>query len=368
MPKPLKKEVKNKIERRSKLSNFGLGRERDVFIENFAMLVASGITINAALEAMQEEKISKRMKDIIGTIEVDINSGYSLSNALEKTALFSPNTLSLIRIGEESGQLAKNLKVIAEQQIKDRVFKAKIKSAMMYPLFVLGLAFFIGIGVAWFILPKLANVFDQLQLELPAITEALIALGKYLGEHGAIAIPITLVGCIAILYFIFFFPKTKVIGQTLLFLIPGIKKLIMQVELARFGYLLGILLKAGIPVPRAIGSVHEATNFPQYKKLYASFMDSINEGNSFKKTFSLYPKSKKLLTPPVQHLIIAAEQSGNLAETFLKISQNYEEKTEITSKNLSVILEPFLLVVVWIGVVLIALAVILPLYNLIGGL
>ena len=364
-----KKNQKNpKAKKHTWLSNFGLGSERELFVENFSMLVTSGVSITDALASIQEERLSKRMIGRIEEIKQDIESGSSLAKALERSHLFSDHTLSLIRIGEESGQLSKNLAVIAEQQVKDKSFKAKIRSAMMYPIFVLGLALIIGIGIAWFILPKLSTVFSQLNLELPTVTRWLIATGTFLGENGSWVIPLFLCGFILLMMILFVFPKTKNIGQAILFSIPGIKNLIREVELARFGYLLGTLLAADIPAPRALHSLAEATKFPYYKKLYVGMESSIEEGNSFQKTFELHPKSKKLLTIPVQKLIIAAEQSGSLSKSLLRISKSFQEKTEITSKNLSVILEPLLLVFVWLGVVAIALAVILPIYNLIGGL
>jgi len=368
----MKKVSKNRAEKKEKshswLESFGLGGEREIFIENFSMLVSSGVGIIPALSSLQEEKLSKRMIDRIEEIKNDIESGSSLSKALKRTGLFSDHTLSLIRIGEESGQLSQNLQVIAQQQVKDKSFKSKIRSAMMYPIFVMGLALVIGVGIAWFILPKLSTVFSQLNLELPTVTRWLIATGNFLGENGAWFLPLVILGFVIMIMTLFVFPKTKVLGQRFLFNIPGIKSLIREVELARFGYLLGTLLAADISAPRALHSLHEATKFPHYKKLYASMRDSIEEGNSFRKTFELYPKSKKLLTIPVQKLIIAAEKSGRLSKSLLQISERFQEKTEITSKNLSVILEPLLLVFVWLGVVAIALAVILPIYNLIGGL
>ncbi|MBN1778636.1 MAG: type II secretion system F family protein, partial [Candidatus Buchananbacteria bacterium] len=166
---------------------------------------------------------------------------------------------------------------------------------------------------------------------------------------------------------IFYFPKTKIIGQVILFNLPGIKRLIQEIELARFGYLLGTLLKAGLPINQALDSLVQATTSYQYKKFYRRLAISIENGNSFQKSFLNYKRLKRLIPNPIQQLVFAGEQSGGLSKILLKISQIYEVKTETTTKDLSVILEPILLVIVWLGVVSVAMAVILPIYNLIGG-
>lgn len=348
--------------------HIGLGKERDYFVENLSMLIGSGITILAAIDAVKVEVRSRGMKKILDTLKEDIEGGSPLWRAFEKTGIFRDHTISLVRIGEESGHLSQNLKLIAAEEEKDRAFRSKIRSAMMYPVFVLSLTVVIGAAVAWFILPRLASIFAELRIELPFLTKALINVGNFLGQYGLIVFPIFFSVLGFTIYVTFYLPRTKFIGQALLFSFPGVKRLFQEVELARFGYLLGTLLDAGIPVTKALDSLYKATAFPRYKKLYLHLREQVEEGNSFQKSFATFKKIGKFIPMPIQQLIVAGEQSGNLSEILLKISSTFEEKTEDTTKNLTVILEPILLVIVWVGVVGVALAVILPIYNLIGGL
>ena len=139
-------------------------------------------------------------------------------------------------------------------------------------------------------------------------------------------------------------------------------------ELARFGYLLGSLLEAGMPIVDSIKSIKETVSFYNYRKFYSFLENSIEEGNSFQKSFSSYKKINKLFPSPIQQIIIAAEKSGHLSDALKKIGNVFEERLENTTKNLAVILEPILLVIVWFGVMAVAFAVILPIYGLIGGL
>ena len=347
--------------------HIGVGKERDFFIENLSMLVASGMPILSAIHAVTEDVRSRAMKKIIDVFAQDIESGSPLWKAFCRTGIFRDHTIALIRVGEESGTLGDNLKLIALQEAKDRSLRSKIRSAMMYPILVLVLTAVIGIGVAWFILPRLSVVFSQLRIELPSITKGLIATGTFLGAYGVIVIPLFCVVLGLVLYFIFFNPRTKHFGQTLLFAFPGVNRLLREVELARFGYLLGTLLRAGLPVTQAMDSLCNATQFLQYKRFYGFLRDSIEEGNSLQKSFAKYKQSQRLLPSTVQQLLISGEQSGNLSSTLLRIGDMFEDKTENTTKNLTVVLEPLLLIIVWIGVVSVAIAVILPIYNLIGG-
>ena len=349
------------------LFTFGLGKERDYFVENLSMLISGGMPMNDALQAISEEMRSRRMKNVISGIRADIEAGAPLWRTLANANLFPEHSVSLIRLGEESGKLTENLKVVAIEQEKDRIFKSKLRSAMMYPVFVLSLTVIIGVGIAWFILPKLALVFSQLKVTLPLITKILIGAGTFLGSYGQYVLPAAIFGAAILFYIVFSFSKTKFIGQFLLFSSPGIKGLIKEVEVARFGYLLGTLLEAGLPITHALGSLGSATEISQYRKFYVHLLDSVKDGNSIHKSFLSFKGTNRLIPAPVQQLIVAGEQSGTLAVTLLNIGRVYEAKTETSTKNLTVILEPILLVLVWLGVVAVALAVILPIYSLIGG-
>ncbi len=351
-----------------RLSLIGSGKEKDNFVENFAMLVSAGMDILSALDAIKTSIRSKPLKQVVEGMQADIEGGSPIWRALDKSQLLPPHINALIKIGEEAGTLSHNLNVIVEQQRKEKSFRSKMRSAMMYPLFVLGLALVVGLGIAWFILPRLTSIFTGLNIPLPLITRGLMALGIFLGEWGAVVIPLFLVCLFAVLYFLFVFPATKFIGQAVLFHLPGVGRLLQEVEIGRFGYILGTLLEAGLPVTAALIAIRDATVFRSFKYLYNFIHDRVEEGHSFQNSFRLFPKANKLFPPAIQQLIGAGEQSGKLAGTLLNIGLVYEAKTELTTKNLTVILEPLLLVTVWLGVVAVALSVILPIYSLIGGL
>jgi type II secretory pathway component PulF len=357
-----------KIADQKHLSTFGLSKERDQFIENLSMLVLSGMSIVGAIASIIKQTKSAGMKLILERMLLEIESGSPVWKSFDKTKFFKGYTISLIRLGEESGNFAENLKVVSLEEEKDRDFKSKVHSALMYPIFVLGLTGIVGIGISWFILPKLAKIFYDLKLALPLITRVLLAFGLFLSKYGLIAVPLGAVIIGGLAYIAFFNSRTKFIGESIIFMIPGVKTLLMEVEVARFGYLLGTLLEAGLPVTKAIDSLAAASEVIRYRKFYIALRESVEMGNSFEKSFLAYKNIDDLIPPPVQQLIISGEQSGNLNKTLIKVGQVLEAKSDTTTKNLTIIMEPILLVIVWAGVVSVAFAVILPIYSLVGGL
>lgn len=346
----------------------GIGKEKRYFLENLSLLVASGMNVVDAVKNIAQDVRSSAFKRVLGKVERSVADGTQLWQALEAARLFDDNAISLIRIGEESGKLSENLGVIAVQENKNQIFRSKIRSAMLYPVFVICMSLIVGVGIAWFILPKLAVVFAQLHVDLPFVTKMLVRFGSFMNTHGTTVVPIAIVGIILIVYLLFFNRLTKRIGQRILLSLPGVRRLTQELELSRFGYLLGTLLDAGLPLTQALNAIANASPFISYKKFYKKILGLIEEGNSFEKTFGSISNSRSYIPLPIQQMIIAGEQSGGLSKALTTIGDNYEAKSEITSKNLSVILEPVLLVIVWVGVVFVALAVILPIYSLIGGI
>lgn len=358
---------KNKRKKFPNILNLGLKNQKELMIENLALMLSAGLDVLQGLEAVNAEADSWAMKKLVQVLIDEIENGSNLWRALEYTKAFPAQTISLVRVGEESGRLVENINVVIMQQRKQRDFNSKIRSAMMYPSFVLFITFVVGLSITWFILPRLTVVFSSLNVKLPLITQILIAFGKFLADYGSIFVPSVIAGVLCLLYILFVFRPTKVIGQFISLRIPGIKKLVIQTEIARFGFVFGTLMEAGMPLIYALDSLSRSTEFRAYKKFYAYLIKSLDEGNSFKKSFDGYRRSKKLIPKSIQQLIAAGEKSGNLSKSLLKIGEIYEEKIEITTKNLSIILEPILLFIVWLGVLAVAIAVILPIYSLVGN-
>lgn len=342
--------------------------DEEYFFENLSMLIISGIDIGTALDSLEKSVQTRFMKSLIAQMRMDIESGTSLSMAIGRQGILSEQMISLLRIGEQSGRLGENMQLIAGQLEKNKSLKNKISSATLYPVFVFCLTLIVGIGIAWFVLPNLSQVFSRLHITLPLTTKILIFVGNFLKSYGVIAILISM-GIIILLGILFAtVAPMKMFGQTVLRIIPGVRTVVREIELTRFGFILGTLLRTGLPFPQALRFLEESTEYYTYKRFYRFLTRQIEEGNTLAKSISHYSYNTSYIPLPFQQLIGTAESSGKLADTLVHIGELSEVKIDIVTKNLSVLLEPILLVIVWLGVLWVAVSVILPIYGLIGGL
>ena len=342
-------------------------KDREYFTSNLALLLKANVAVGEAFEALKATTKSRRLKAALTQLQQDVDDGLPLWQALERSGIVSQQTLTLVQLGEQSGNLNENLRIAAIQEEKQRAFRSKVRSALIYPTFVISLTVIVGLGVAWFLLPRLAETFSQLRVDLPAISTAMISFGTFLQQNGIWAVPAAAVVVLILLYILFAAPPTKHIGQWLLFHTPGIGRLLHEIEIARFGYLFGTLLQAGLSVTEALRLLARATTARQYQRFYLDLHHMFDEGYSFAEGTERLGH-RQLLPPAVRQMIISGERSGALPETLQNVGAIYEEKANISTQNLQAILEPILLVIVWLGVMGVAVAIIIPIYSLVGGL
>ncbi len=352
-----------------KLAMIGIGAEKDFLVENLSVLLNSGMDVLASLSAISQEIKSHRLKKRITAMVGDIENGEPIWRAMDRTEVFSGQTIALTRIGEDTGRLVENLRVVAQQQQKDRLFRSKIIGAMSYPVFIVVMGAGVGSWVLFYLLPQLADTFDSLNIPLPFITSLMIGAGKFARDHGAVMFPAMVASAIVTFVVCFVLPKTKAIGQWFLLTLPGIGPMLRDAETGRIGYLLGSLLSAGVDLVDGLHSVADAANFLRYQHFYHRVADAIEEGQTFEQAFHAKRRQSRHALPiPMQQLIISSERSGNIPAAFTSIGEFYQYKSDIAAKNITVVLEPIMLLFVGAGVLFLALAVILPIYSLIGGI
>ena len=344
--------------------SIGFGNERDYYIENLSLLISSGMGISAALLAMSASVKSWKMKKMTKVIESMVNAGMPLWKSFEETKLLPERVISLVRSGEEAGRLADHLNLVTVQQHKEKVFQSRLRSALLYPGIVLSLAVIVALGSAWLVLPKLVSMFSESKGTLPLATRILLYVGAFFEQYGAVAVTATIIVLTLLIYGLFFYKKTKFVGDYILFHIPGIKDLMQGVEVARFGYIFGALLQAGFQVGEALESVKKGTTYDSYRKFYEHLQASVTGGESFRSAISNFPKAENYIPIPIQQLIMSAEKSGKLSETFIRIGIIFEEKTDAMSRDLATVLEPIVLIVVGLIVGFIVMAIIGPIYGL----
>lgn len=288
-------------------------KERSYFIENLSVLISSGVNISEALDIIFQGLKSKQFKDKIVELKKKIDSGFSFWESLSALNIFSKRDISLIKIGENSGHLAENLIILANQYDKEKFFRSKVFSALLYPSIVLFIVIIIAIGMTWFLLPRLAIIFSQLDIELPILTKAMISIGLFVQDYGSIFFPSLIILLILFFYFIFVYKKTKHLGQSFLFNFFITKKLILESELSRFGFTLGTLLSSGFSIIEAIKSLEDSANYWYYRKIYQHINDQISQGKSLKESILSYPKINRYIPLPIQQIVFVGEKSGKLA-------------------------------------------------------
>ena len=340
---------------------------KEYIIENLSMLLSTGVTVSESIESIAKELPSKSVRTILMTMLKKIDDGVPFAVALGETGLFNESVVKLVEVGESSGRLPDNLHVIAQQMHKTNVMAAKIKSAMLYPAFLVGLLFVVGTGVGVFLLPRLLSILQGLNVKVGLTTQILMVVGTFMGKYGLLVA----VGVVVLLILLGIIIKlnlaARIIAESVLFHIIGIKRLLFETEVARFGFILGTLLDAGLPVVVALQSLAGSMATHRYRSFAKKISISIEEGNSFATTLER-PENKKLLPSTIRQLIISAEKSGNLSRSLVRVGEIYEDKADITARNLETLLEPIILVLIAVAVLFVALAVILPIYSLVGGI
>ncbi|MDD5103221.1 MAG: type II secretion system F family protein [Candidatus Peribacteraceae bacterium] len=349
------------------LNHLGMGRQRMLFIQSVAMMLTAGLSLVDALQTQLLEAKSKAVRGLIQGIISAVESGSPLWKAMDDQSLFSPYEIALVRIGEEGGNLARNMQYLAEQQEKDRALKQKVKMAMIYPAIVIVLVFILVMGLGLFVLPNLVQVLYSLHVDLPLATRIVIVLSQLFEAHGAVMVPLLFLALIIVLL-MGKYTRFRVVSQWVVFHTPGIGSLAREATIAQFGVILGGLLRAGVPLVEALSSLAEVTHIIAYRNFYQKLLEHVNAGDSFSKSFAALPECNHLLPVSVQQLIVTGERSGALADVLMKIAEMYDKKASETAEKLPVILEPLLLIIIAGIVAGIAFAIIVPIYKVVGNI
>jgi type IV pilus assembly protein PilC len=368
-PQPNPQAIKNtnKLNRKKRGSS-KVTKAKRTFLDNLALLVSSGMGVNTSLRILEKNTQDKALKKTLYSMLVSVESGSSLSQTMDEHNFLPKFLISLIRIGEESGNLADKIRKTVISLDKDKKRKDQLRTALFYPLFVMSLVIILGVGVTTFILPRIGQVFENVNVKLPLMTKILIQVGNFLGTYWYIMVPAIFGTFILTILVLFVFPGTKKSGQWLMFHLPVFKDLIQMSEVSRFSYNLAMLLNSGIPITKALLSLAEIHDYYMYKEYTKSVAAYIQDGKSFHNSFGVNQKeTNKLFDFAVQEIITAGEESGKLPEVLEQIGERYEEEAEQISKNIAVLLEPALLIIVWLGVVFLAVSILLPIYSLVGN-
>lgn len=337
------------------------GDELVMVTRNLGSMITAGLTVSRALDVIKRQTKNPRLKGVVTSMVEDINKGDSFYDALKKfPEVFNDLYVAMVRAGEESGNLAGTLQTLAIQMDKTNTLKKKIKGAMIYPSIVICVMVVIGILMMLFVMPQITGVFANMDTELPATTQFLIAMSDFLVNYTFLAIG----GLIAALAAIVYALKTKygkIATSWIIPKLPVIGTLAKETNAARTARTLSSLLNSGVDVLQAIEITEEVLQNVYYKKILAEAALRVEKGTALSEVFiernDLYP----IL---VGEMILVGEETGQIAGMLSELALFYENEVERKTKDLSTIIEPLLMVVIGVGVGFFALALIAPIYSI----
>ena len=360
------KELTTKKHARGSVFSFGRVSvvEKVLLAKNLSVMIKAGLPLKEALDTLYDQSRGKLSK-VLASVINDIDSGKSLADAIEKfPKVFPEYFTNIIRASEESGTLEENLEYLAEHMENDWTLKRKIRSAMLYPVFVLGATGLIGLGLAIFVLPKVTELFTSFDVALPVTTRMLLWVADVFEKYG---VYIAIGAVIGVPLFIWFLKRKfmKPITHQIILHTPVIKNISRNLNLARFNRTLGVLLRSGIPIDRALGITVNTMNNYVYRKDLEEAAEEVQKGKALSVVLEDHPgQFPKLVT----RMIKVGEGSGKLEGTLLYLARYFEEEVDNLTKNLTTILEPILLVIIGVIAGGLALSIITPIYQLTGSI
>jgi len=340
-------------------------QEKIVFARNVAAMLNAGLALSRAIAIMERQTKNQKFKVILAAINEDIAKGGTFSGALAKSPkVFSSLFISMVRAGEESGGLGDALTVVADQMEKNYLLIKKIKGAMIYPAIILCAMFGIGVLMMIFVVPSLTATFSELNVELPASTKIIIGISDFLNNHTVIFFVLVIGFIVGTIFAL----RTEVGKRTFDYITPRfpiIGTLVKEAYAARTSRTLSSLLESGVEVVTALLIVKDVLGNSYYKEVIDEAQKEIQKGSPMSGVFIKHEEIYPIL---VGEMMSVGEETGALSKMLGKLAEFYEGEVDQKTKDLSTIIEPFLMLLIGAGVGFFALAMITPTYSVLTNI
>lgn len=330
-----------------------------IMTRQLATMVSSGLVLSEAVDILEEQQANKTLKKGLAEISSDIKGGLTLAQSMSKNPHIFPRLyVNLVRSGEASGKLDQVLLQMADNLENEREFRAKIRGAMIYPIVVITMMVVVIIIMMVFVIPKLVNLYAQSTIELPLPTKILIFTSNMFLQFWWVGI-IMIVAAVVGINRWNKTPQGNLFLGRLVLKLPIVGKIVQNVTLTNFNRTFGLLTTAGIPFLESINIVSDLTDNPVFKIALKDAYNGVEKGLPFSVllTDPIFPKI-------VSQMIRVGEETGKSDEIFLKLADYFEQESDHLIKNLTVAIEPIILVILGIGVAFLVISIILPIYKL----
>lgn len=329
------------------------------FTKNFAVMLGAGLTVVEAL-AVAEEQSHGKLKRILFAVRHYVEQGNGLADALARHRRQFPSIyVDVVRTGELSGNLARNLNQLANRLADDFELRRKVRGAMIYPLVIVVGLVALGTVLSVFVFPRFIKLFNSLEVPLPTMTKIVLAVAQWMSQYwgGLVLASALLAVGVRLLSRVAVFER---LWHRLLLRLPIVGPIIRAVNLARFTGTLGSLLQSGVPISEALHSVtHSCTNVI-YQDSVRAALRAVEQGDTLASVTQHYGQ---LFPPLVVRMIAVGERTGQLADLLLYLGNYYNGEVDSSTKQLGVLIEPILLVAIGVVVLVVGLSVITPIYQ-----
>lgn len=329
----MRREIKIGLPKKIKLKDLA------VFSRQFATMLNSGLSMIRGLTILAEQTESDELRKVLRQVKNDIESGASLSDAMEKhPKAFPALMVNMTKAGEAGGFLDQTMMQIAEAFEADVKLRGKIKAAMTYPTVVFIMAMLMCTAMLIFIVPVFEKMFANLGGELPLPTQILVFLSGALKTTG----PFILVGMIGM--WVWWrknshTPRVRRIIDPLKLRLPVFGALFQKIALARFSRNFGTLLASGVPILQSLDIVSETTGSVVITRAAKEVQESVRQGDSIAKPLSEH----EVFPPMVVQMIAVGEDTGAMDEMLHKIAEFYDQEVEATTEALTALIEPLMI-------------------------
>lgn len=339
--------------------------DKMLFTRHLGIMLKAGLSFSRALTVLCEQTSNGYFKEILQVIQDDVQKGVPLGDSLEKHPdIFDELFVNMIKIGETGGNLEEVLDLLYVQIKKSNELKTRVRGAMMYPAVIILAMSIVGILMMVFVLPSILSIFTDMDVELPLPTKILIFISNTIQSDGVLL----LVG--AIIFFVLFgmVMKTSRGKRTLDFVLlhtPTIKGIVAKINMARFCRTLSSMIASGVSIVKALEIVARTLGNSYYRESIMKASVDVQKGTTLSEFFG---QTSKLYYPMMIHMIEVGEETGTLEETLKQVAEFYEDDVEQVTENMSTIIEPVLMLVIGAAVGVFAIAIIQPMYSIMGNM
>jgi MSHA biogenesis protein MshG len=331
-----------------------------LFSRQMYTLLKAGVPILKSLAALQESATRIGFANMLQDLRASLDSGRDLSTAMRRhPKVFGPFYISMVRVGELTGALEEVFLRLFNHIEFEREIKEQVSTALRYPIFVIVVMAVALVIVNIFVIPAFARIFANFKAELPLMTRVLIGFSDFMVQYWP-----ALLGLVAGAYVIFRVwvgtPAGRYSWDRAKIRIPIAGKIILKATLARFARSLSIALKSGVPIVQALSVVEQVVDNAYVGQRIEQIREGVERGESLLRT----AVTTGVFTPVVLQMISVGEEAGELDELLREVAEMYQREVEYELKTLSSQIEPILIVMLGVLVLVLALGVFLPMWDM----